>query len=153
MIKKDKKMPLQILSTNAGGKLASGDDHAAFMSSVKKDHPGWQIVYIAEADARLASFDTLASKFGGRSIYRRHWPGPGSFAMAVVIRSSLAPFVRGITPLWRCIHVQVSVGGGAVDSAPLALTKKTNVVLFLRTAVTHRYRIPSPNWRRYSTPV
>ena len=110
-------MPVQILSTNAGGKLASEDDQAAFMSSVEKDHPGWQIIYIAEVDARLASFDTSALKFGGRYLYRRHWPGPGSFAMAVVIRSSLAPFVRDVTPLGRCIRIQVSVGDRAADSA------------------------------------
>ena len=95
-----KKMPVDILCTNAGGKLAAVDDQAAFMSSVEKDHPGWQMIFIAEVDGCLASFDCSAIRFGRRFFYHRHWPGPGSYAMAIVIRSTLAPFVRDVTLPW-----------------------------------------------------
>ena len=37
--------------------------------------------------------------------------------MAIVIRSTLAPFVRDVTPLGRCIRIQVSVGGRAPGGA------------------------------------
>ena len=108
-------MPCELLSTNAGGKLACIDDQAAFMSRVERDHPEWQIIFIAEVDARLASIDTTADKFGGRCSYRRHWPGPGSFAFAVIFRSAIAPFVRDITPLGRCVIIQVSGVKGTPD--------------------------------------
>ena len=69
---------MQIISTNAGGKLASIDDQAAFMNAIEEYHPAWQMVYISEVDGSLSSFDTSALKFGGRYTYKRYWPGPGS---------------------------------------------------------------------------
>ena len=108
---------MQILSTNAGGKLSAIDDQAAFMNAVEEFHPAWQLVFISEVDASPSTIDTMALKFGGRYTYKRYWPGPGSYAMAVVIRSAVTPHIKDITVLGRCMRVQMSVASTAADCA------------------------------------
>ena len=70
-------MDCELLTTNAGGRLAHIDDQTAFMSGIDRDHPSWQILFIAEVDAKLATGDTSAYRFGGLYSVRRYWPGPG----------------------------------------------------------------------------
>ena len=50
--------------------------------------------------------------------------------MAVVIRSSIAPFIKDITTLGRCIRVQISVAGGAADSATHSVTQNKFCAIF-----------------------
>ena len=109
---------MQIITTNAGGKLAAIDDQAAFMNAIEEFHPAWQVVFISEGDGSLPSIDTMALKFGGRYTYKRYWPGPGSYAMAVVIRSAVLPHIKDITVLGRCMRAQMSVASAAADCAP-----------------------------------
>ena len=112
-------MGLQVIFTNAGCKLAHIDDQAAFMSAVERDHPLWQIVFISEVDGHKADADVSALSFGGRFTYTRHWPGPGSFAMAVITRATVSPLIKNIVPLGRCLSVQICVGS---LPAPVAST-------------------------------
>ena len=51
---------MQIITTNAGGKLAAIDDQAASMNAIEDFHPAWQVVFISEVDGSLSSIDTMA---------------------------------------------------------------------------------------------
>ena len=126
-----------MISTNAGGKLAHIDDQAAFMSAIERDHPLWQIVFIAEVDGRLAHADCSALSFGGRFTYTRHWPGPGSFAMAVITRATVSPFVKNIVPLGRCLRVQICVGSLPAPVASTTVQKNKFCVIFTHGSHSH----------------
>ena len=107
------------------------------MNAIEEFHPAWQVVFISEVDGSLSSIDTMALKFGGRYTYKRYWPGPGSYAMAVVIRSAALPHLKDITVLGRCMRVQMSVASAAADCAS-SLQKQKYVMLPLHARQSQR---------------
>ena len=64
-------MDCEMLTTNAGGRLAKLDDQSAFMDGITHDHPSWQLLFIAEVDGRLAADDGSPQTNSGCYEHRR----------------------------------------------------------------------------------
>ena len=81
---------------NAGGGLSSLDDLRAVLVSLELSHPVWSFLFISEVDGKLAHSENESSfRLDGHLAFR-HWPGPGSCPMMIVINHAIAHLYRDI---------------------------------------------------------
>ena len=76
-----------VVSINAGKTLGSDDLWQALIDGVQAECPEWSVIFIAECDGQLKHMEPPA--IDDHTVFR-HWPGLGSFPMAVIIRSRLS---------------------------------------------------------------
>ena len=79
------------------GSAASLD---AVMDVVSKHIPSWDIAYLCEVDAFGYEHELFSSS--AHSVHR-HYPGLGSWAMALVVHQRIENLLRYITKRGRCI--------------------------------------------------
>ena len=85
---------MEVVAANVGGKCNSLDAFDATIQCVSEVSPNWSFLFISEFDySSECRFDTSVSE---HKIWR-HYPGPGSRAMAWVARNSCEHLVRRCT--------------------------------------------------------
>ena len=69
----------------------------AFLISASSTCPGWAVIFLQELDFIQHPLDTL-SFVEGHSVYK-HWPGPGSRTLGIVVHREIRSIVANV--IWR----------------------------------------------------
>ena len=112
---------------------------AAVIDSLEVRHPDWWVFFFSECDGTLAEKPPIECM--GHRI-QRHYPGQGSVAMLMVVRSSRRMYLSGIQTGGRCMaatfrskrenfvqHVLCIHGGHDEALAPLGAADGVSGVL------------------------
>ena len=98
-----------------GKKLSSMDSQAAFLDDLSQVATRWDVLYIAEVDGHLNN-DGVASLFGGAYTWKRHWPGVGSYACAIVFKNTFTGLVKKLKFCGRAALCVASVSSSSLSS-------------------------------------
>ena len=86
-----KSLDLTIISINAGGKLGSNESLAAWLALCRFRNINFDIAFVSELDFRPNK--SVIYRLPGYRVLR-YWPGPGSRAIAWIVRSSIMTHIR-----------------------------------------------------------
>ena len=92
------------VAVNAGKTLGTCDAWQALIDGVQTECPDWSVIFVSECDGELRHTESPATSC--HTVYR-HWPGAGSFPMAVVIRSRIRRFLRGCACQGRSMRIHL----------------------------------------------
>ena len=97
---------------NCGKACGSREGVATAVGVTTAAAPAWSLLFCPEIDAFL---DRRPPQQSGHLMYR-HWPGEGSYAMMLVIRSRLRHLVQKVAWLNRCGAVHFFQKPGPTNS-------------------------------------
>ena len=117
------------MSVNAAKRLGSPAAFDELLQGVSECQPDWAVIYVSECDGLFHQGD--ACYIWPHSVFR-HWPGPGSMPMLMIVNSWARPFLKATMTEGRAMLAQfcdycsinvslIGLHGGHDDALPLSL--------------------------------
>ena len=148
---------LVCISCNAAGSLPTLDSVRAFIVAVERSHALWNTMFVSEVDGKLEHLPKRSfCKLDGHLVLR-HWSGPGSLPMMLIVHRNLVPAYKnsiwtgragGVRLYSRALNsspdinlVIVGVHGGHGDELPVSLMHASTVVRRLRCNQSFRAQV------------
>ena len=100
---------IHCMTLNAGKSLGSLERLSTYLEEVTQAMPAINLIYISELEVRQSMHEDFSypTSIDAWSLHR-HWPGPGSWAMLVMVHSSLLPFRKKSQERGRAMSVTFS---------------------------------------------
>ena len=93
-----------MVSLNVGRKLGDSDAWDAFLDDCRLSLRQWEIIFVCECDGVS---DEVPSPYHGPHLAIRHWPGPGSWAMTMVINTRIRRYFKCCQPRGRAMRIHL----------------------------------------------
>ena len=85
---------------NAAKALGDEESLLALIHEVQHQVLHWSVIFVSEFDGTLSQRELT---YNLSHHVHRHWPGPGSFAIGIIVNSRARPYLRSLTPHGRAI--------------------------------------------------
>ena len=92
----------RVFFINAGRKLREEVDRLALISTVEETTESWLCICVAECDFHLSSSAADGNLACGAHFCERHYSGPGSTLMALIVNSRYRCLLREVNWSFRC---------------------------------------------------